>query len=177
MSDALAASPPTILHRVPTREAPPVGGGPPTGRSDDEPATPVSDCEHAPVMKILSVDDDVDVADSMGLLFEAMGHEVRIAYRGDQALPISVRFVPHVTFLDLKMPGIDGFAAARQIRAASPIADHPFLVALSGLGDLDVAQRANDAGFDLYLRKPADTTLLLPIIDSLARRQHPSVPA
>lgn len=125
--------------------------------------------------RILVVDDDVDAADSMVILFDAMGHETRVAYHGAQALEISAEFVPHITFLDLRMPVLDGFAAARQIRA-SPRTDHPFLVALSGLTDEDIEQQTKAAGFDCYLRKPADTNALLSIIDSFSGRERPSTP-
>ncbi len=126
--------------------------------------------------KILVVDDDRDSADSLGALFEAMGHEVQVGYSGQHALSLAAARVPHIIFLDLMMPVVDGFEAARQIRSASPITDHPFIVALTGLSGAEVQKRTREAGMDAYVVKPVDFSALMMIVDSLKNREHPSQP-
>ena len=125
--------------------------------------------------KILVVDDEKDAADSLGMLFEAMGHEVEVGYHGEHALSLTAAFVPHIIFLDLLMPVLDGFEAAREIRSSSRT-DHPFIIALTGMGGPDVEHDTRAAGFDSYVAKPADFNVLMMIVDSLKDRQHPRMP-
>jgi CheY-like chemotaxis protein len=123
--------------------------------------------------RILVVDDEADLADSLEMLFGAMGHDARAIYRGENAVATTAEFRPHIVFLDLQMPVMDGFAAARAICAA-PGADHPFLVALSAMVGVDVRACTEAAGFDLYMTKPADTTAILSLVKDLARRERPA---
>ena len=127
--------------------------------------------------KIVVVDDEPEVADGLAFLFERLGHEVKVAYAGADALPLAAAFRPHIIFLDLAMPDVDGYECARKIRAASPITDHPFLVAHSGKGGLDIDRLTKAAGFDVYMVKPADFSILLMLVDSLKNREHPSTPS
>jgi CheY-like chemotaxis protein len=125
--------------------------------------------------KILVVDDEIDVADSLVELFEAMGHEVAVGYHGGQALALRDTFDPHIVFLDLQMPVVDGFEAARSIRRSTR-SGHPFLVALTALRGAEMERAAIGAGFDLYVHKPADTNVLLTLVASLEDRDPPSKP-
>ena len=131
--------------------------------------------QEQPITKILVVDDEIDVADSLVELFEAMGHEVAVGYHGGQALELSETFDPHIVFLDLQMPVVDGFEAARSIRRSTR-SDHPFLVASTALRGAAMEQEAIGAGFDLYVHKPADTNVLLTLVASLEDRDSPSKP-
>jgi CheY-like chemotaxis protein len=126
--------------------------------------------------KILVIDDESDTADGLAFLFERLGHDVRVAYSGASALPLAAAFLPHIIFLDLSMPGVDGYEAARQIRAAAPVTDHPFLVAHSGMGGPEINKLTKAAGFDVYIVKPADFSILLMLVDNLKDREHPSKP-
>ncbi len=125
---------------------------------------------------ILVVDDAEDAADLLVLLFEACGHLAHVAYDGKEGLAEAKRFMPHIIFLDLDMPLLDGFSAAKAIRA-SPDTDHPFIVALTARSGADIEAQTNAAGFDLYLQKPADTNALLALVDDLAGRDHESASA
>jgi len=125
--------------------------------------------------KILVVDDEVDVADSLAELFEAMGHQVAVGYHGIQALEMAVKFEPHIVFLDLQMPIMDGFEAAQLIRESTGTG-HPFIVALTALRGDEIEQKTLSAGFDLYVHKPANTNVLLTLIDNLRGRDHHSLP-
>ena len=120
---------------------------------------------------ILVVDDEIDSAESLALLFNACGHDTHLAFDGSQGLAQAKRYAPHIIFLDLDMPVLDGYAAAREIRA-TPGNDHPFIVALTGNADKDVEQRTLAAGFDFYMRKPANTNTLLALVADLGQRTN-----
>lgn len=120
---------------------------------------------------ILVVDDAVDVAELLAMLFEACGHETHVAFDGAQGLQQAKRFMPHIIFLDLDMPVLDGFGTAKAIRAA-PDTDHPFIIALTAKVGSDIQARTQAAGFDFYLQKPADTNALLALVDDLGGRER-----
>lgn len=104
-------------------------------------------------LRLLVVDDNPDVAESLRLLLNALGHEVWSVADGPSALETVERLVPELVFLDLGLPGMDGYAVARQLRARS--GHQPYLVALTGYGqDID-RRRSAEAGFDRHLLKPA----------------------
>lgn len=120
---------------------------------------------------ILVVDDTVDAAESLALLFDTLGHETHTAFDGEQALVAAEKYVPHIIFLDLDMPIRNGYEAARSIRL-SKFTDHPFIVALTGQSGNDVRMRTDAAGFDFYMQKPANTNALLALIADLEGRQR-----
>lgn len=109
--------------------------------------------------RILVVDDNVDGANSLALVLQAMGHEVSVAHSGQSALDTARRTLPQVLFLDLVMPGIDGYEVARQLRADST-QDGLRIYALSGFGQDGDRQRSQDAGIDQHLAKPLDPAFL-----------------
>ena len=120
---------------------------------------------------ILVADDAEDAAETLALLFDAVGHESHTAFDGRQALEAAKRYAPHIIFLDLDMPVLDGYEAAKAIRNA-PETDHPFIVALTGQSGPEVRRRADAAGFDFYLQKPANTHALLALVDDLQGRER-----
>ena len=77
--------------------------------------------------RILVVDDLKDVTETMGLLFETLGHDIRVAGNGQQAVETATAFEPEIVFLDLDMPVLNGYEAARAIRSAA-LAQQPFLM-------------------------------------------------
>jgi CheY-like chemotaxis protein len=100
-----------------------------------------------------------------------MGHEVRIAADGVEAVEIAREFDPQIALLDIGMPRMDGYEAARQIRAA--MGGRVVLVALTGFGQEDDERRAYEAGFDRHVTKPAEPDVLEEMIASAAVR-HPA---
>lgn len=128
------------------------------------------------MVNILVVDDAVDAAESLAFLFQACGHEANVAFDGLQGIAAAELHRPHIIFLDLDMPRLDGLGAARAIRGSATVG-HPFIVALTANGDVDVQARTQAAGFDFYLRKPADTNVLLALVDDLGKRTHPDAVA
>jgi len=119
--------------------------------------------------KILVVDDLRDSADSLALLFDAMGHQTMTSYDGREAVEAAQSFEPDIVFLDINMPILDGYGAARSLRDARAEAP-PVLVALTAVSGPDARRKADDAGFDFYVTKPADFNVLITIVDDLSRR-------
>ena len=119
--------------------------------------------------RILVVDDLKDVTETMGLLFETLGHDTQVAADGQQAVDATNAFEPEIVFMDLDMPVLNGYDAARAIRGA-PLAQQPFLIALTAATGTAVEVATRAVGFDFYLRKPADTNALLALVDDLSTR-------
>jgi len=109
------------------------------------------------------------------LLLEMLGAQVRIAYSGPQALAACAEFEPELVFLDLSMPQMDGFETARHLRA-SPSGRATSLIALTGWGEKDTRRRAEEAGFDRHLTKPAAISELQALLESasVGNRQETS---
>ena len=108
-----------------------------------------------PSRRLLIVDDNRDAADTLALLLDSLGVTVEVARGGQQALDAVPRFRPDVVLLDIGMPGMDGYAVARRIRAL-PGPCSPTLIALTGWGQEQDVRRAREAGFDHHLIKPVD---------------------
>jgi signal transduction histidine kinase/CheY-like chemotaxis protein len=105
--------------------------------------------------RILIADDNRDAAESLSLLLEMSGHEVRVAHLGQTALSLAQTFRPDVAFLDIGMPDLSGYEVARALRQ-EPWATDLQLIALTGWGQDDDRRCALDAGFDHHLTKPID---------------------
>jgi CheY-like chemotaxis protein len=115
--------------------------------------------------RVLVADDIPDAAEMMRLIIECMGHDVRVAADGVQAVEMAQDFLPQIALLDIGMPRMDGYEAARQIR--SSLGRSVFLVALTGWGQEEDQRRAQDAGFDRHLTKPAEPSVVESLIASV----------
>jgi PAS domain S-box-containing protein len=104
--------------------------------------------------RVLVVDDNLDTADSLGMLLERSGHEVTVVYSADKALDVAAEFQPEVVLLDIGLPEMDGYEVARRLRLDSGLKGVK-LIALTGYGQNSDLQRAKEAGFDYHLVKPA----------------------
>jgi signal transduction histidine kinase len=102
--------------------------------------------------RVLVVDDNEDAAESLSELLALCGHDARTAATGPEALAAVPAFRPDLVFLDIGLPGMDGYEVARALRAAP--GDTPVLVALTGWGAESDRQRSAEAGFDRHLTKP-----------------------
>ena len=114
--------------------------------------------------RVLVIDDNLDAADTTGMLVEALGGSVAVAYDGETGIERAVAFQPHVVLLDLGMPGIDGYETCRRIRRA--LGSQVFMVALTGWGQEQDKDEALRAGFDAHLTKPADPAALAQLLEA-----------
>jgi two-component system CheB/CheR fusion protein len=110
--------------------------------------------------RILLIDDNVDLAQSLSIVFEMVGHSIQIAFDGCSGVEKARRFCPEVVVCDLELPGMDGFAVARLLRQEECL-EATRLIALSAH---DVREQALAAGFDHFLQKPGDLRELAKLI-------------
>jgi two-component system, sensor histidine kinase len=113
--------------------------------------------------RILVVDDNKDFALSLASMLRAMRNEVRVEYDGAAGLSAALEFRPDVAFLDIGMPGLNGFELARRLRAA-PQTSAALLVAVTGYGQPADHLRGRESGFDHYLIKPIEAERLQEIL-------------
>ncbi|CAB3749120.1 chemotaxis protein CheB [Paraburkholderia humisilvae] len=107
----------------------------------------------AQARRILIVDDNRDSADSLATLLRTRGHDVHIAYDGPQAVEHAAALLPDVIVLDIGLPRLNGYEAARRIRAQR-VDGRFLLVALTGWSQEEDRRRSIEAGFDAHLVKP-----------------------
>jgi CheY-like chemotaxis protein len=105
--------------------------------------------------RVLVIDDDTDCADTMAMVLRRLGAEVTVAYSGEAGLDAARSMAPDIIFLDIGMPGMDGYQTARELRAR--MADRAIrIIALTGWGRREDRERTMAAGFDHHLVKPAE---------------------
>ena len=112
--------------------------------------------------RVLVVDDNTDAADSLAMLLEAIGNDVRVAYDGEEAVDKALEFSPEVVLLDIGLPKMHGYDVAKRIRAEKG-AD-VLLVAVTGWGNEEDRRRSRDAGFDYHFTKPVDPEDLVRVV-------------
>ena len=117
--------------------------------------TPVGTPPKAQRLKILVADDVQDAVHTLGMGLQILGHEVRTASNGAEALEIAAAFRPDLAILDIGMPELDGYEVARRIRKAA-WGHEMRLVALTGWGQEKDRERSKKAGFRHHLVKPVD---------------------
>jgi CheY-like chemotaxis protein len=122
--------------------------------------------------RVLLVDDNKDVASSMSRWLRLIGHDVRVALDGIEAIRIAEQFRPEVALLDLAMPNVSGYDVARTLRSAS-WGKNMTIVAVTGWGREDDQRRSADAGFDRHMTKPVDPLALEIFLES-ANRSAPT---
>jgi CheY-like chemotaxis protein len=108
--------------------------------------------------RVLVVDDNRDSTDSMVTVLGLMGHQSEGAYDADEALARAAAFRPEIILLDLNMPGDDGYAAIKRLRALC--GDRVLIAAMTGYGQASDRQATARAGFQAHLTKPVDAAQL-----------------
>ena len=116
--------------------------------------------------RILVADDNQDSADSLAMMLEMLGHEVSLAHDGLEALETAKSSKPELVFMDLGMPRMNGYDAARLIRNA-PECKGVVLVALTGWGQEEDRRRSYEAGFDYHIVKPIDFAIVENLLKDL----------
>lgn len=110
-------------------------------------------------LRILIVDDNRDAANSMAVMLSMLGNDVQAVYGGHEAIAAVAAFAPEVIFLDIAMPGMNGYETCRRIRTAG--CDRgPMIVALTGFGRQNDRLHSREKGFDEYLVKPVSMEAL-----------------
>ncbi len=116
--------------------------------------------------RILVVDDNQDSADSLAMMLNMLGNEVRTAHDGLAAVDLVATFDPEVVLMDIGLPMLNGYDAARRMRdqaGGNPLV----LVALTGWGQEEDRRRSQEAGFDRHIVKPVDPVALETLLDGL----------
>lgn len=110
--------------------------------------------------RILIVDDNQDAADILAAILALRGHHASIAYSGGEGLRAAAELAPDIVFLDLGMPGMDGYQVAAALRGMRGL-ERVFLVAYTAWNDAATRVRVAEAGFNLHLTKTATMEALL----------------
>jgi signal transduction histidine kinase/ActR/RegA family two-component response regulator len=132
-----------------------------------EPAPSVA---HAIACRVLVADDNSDAAESMGMLLRLMGNDVKIAHDGLEAVEQAADFRPDIVLMDIGMPRLNGYDAARRMREQA-WSEGTMLVALTGWGQVEDKRKATEAGFDRHFTKPLDPAKLQALMDEY-RAEH-----
>lgn len=143
-----------FIIRLPLEKEPPALSEPSSG-----PSTP------GKRLRILVVEDNQDAANSLRLLLELVGHEVRVAYSGPDGVAAARQWRPDVVLCDIGLPGLDGYGVARELRL-NPTTARVRLLALTGYGAEEDHRRSSAAGFDAHLVKPTDPKELMKLLAS-----------
>jgi CheY-like chemotaxis protein/anti-sigma regulatory factor (Ser/Thr protein kinase) len=120
--------------------------------------------------RVLIVDDNADALASLGMVVRALGSETFDAHDGLEAIESAGNLRPDVILMDIGMPKLNGYDAARRIRQ-EPWGHDMLMVATTGWGKEEDRQRSKDAGFDLHLVKPVDISAVQQVLASPMRTQ------
>jgi signal transduction histidine kinase len=134
----------------------------------EAPAKPESEARRRPVnlgKRILIADDNPDSAETLQIMLEVMGNEVRVARDGEEAVAAAEEFGPDVILLDIGMPRLNGYDACARIRKGP--AAHAFIIALTGWSQEEDKARAMQAGFDRHFTKPVEPRTLESLIRAI----------
>ncbi len=115
-------------------------------------------------LSLMVVDDNEDAAQMLSLLLETVGHRVRVSHDASTALVTAQATAPAMLFLDIGLPGMDGYELAKHLREM-PETAHSVLVAVTGYGQPEDKERALQAGFDHHLVKPVKLAAVLALIE------------
>jgi PAS domain S-box-containing protein len=132
------------------------------------PARPATQAPAQPPQahRVLVVDDNKDGAESLALMLRLWGHQASLAFDGPGALTAVETYRPEAVFLDIGLPGMDGYQVAKCLRQRRGF-DGMVLVALTGYGQDEDRRRSSEAGFNYHLVKPVDLDALETILQTL----------
>jgi two-component system CheB/CheR fusion protein len=134
--------------------------------------TPTDDTPQRGV-RVLVVEDNLDAAESLGMLIEALGHRAVIVRDGQRAFEAARDARFEMILMDIGLPGMDGYRVARRMRSEADL-QSAMLVALTGYGRDEDRRRAIDSGFDVHLVKPVHPNALKHLLARAADRAQPS---
>lgn len=140
-------------------------------RSDGTRETPASLQPAATPLRILVVDDNTDVAESLAMVLRLYNHDVVVAHDGVSAIEMAEDFDPQVVFLDIGLPGLNGYETALRLRNSKRLS-LTLLVAISGYGQGEDLSRSAAAGFDHHLVKPVAPEVLTSLLADLGEARQ-----
>ena len=117
--------------------------------------------------RVLIADDNVDFAMSLEAILDALGHDVRVTHDGLAAIAAAEEFAPEIAFIDIGLPGRDGYSVARALREL-PATASSTLVAVTGWGQDDDRRRSLEAGFGIHLVKPVEPQQIIDVVNTAA---------
>jgi CheY-like chemotaxis protein len=117
--------------------------------------------------EVLVVDDNADAAATLAVLLEKWGHRVHVAHDGAEAVQVARAHQPDTVFLDIHLPGADGFQVAHQLRK-EPGLDKAVLVGITGYDPAELQEQSQQGGFQRLLTKPVSTTALQEVLGQSA---------
>lgn len=123
--------------------------------------------------RVLIVDDAQDTREVLAQFIILLGHDVLTARNGREALEVATSFVPHVIFLDIAMPELDGYEVCSRLRARRSNKDCA-IYAVTGFGSAQHKVRSKEAGFDGHLIKPLDLDHIAELLKAGFERQRPN---
>jgi DNA-binding response OmpR family regulator len=114
--------------------------------------------------RVLVVEDDIDAARSLTWILRDMGHDADYAINGYVAVDMAEKMKPEFVFLDLALPGMNGFEVCRRLKSL-PALQHARIIAVSAYSQEDYRRRSKEAGCDGYIVKPLDPAILIFLLD------------
>jgi PAS domain S-box-containing protein len=118
-------------------------------------------------LRILVVEDNQDAAESLAVVLRLMGHNVWVAYDGEQAITLAEDLRPQVTLCDVGLPKLNGYDVARALRL-QPGGESMLLIAVTGWGQEHDKRKTSEAGFDRHMVKPVDVHALIQVLESVS---------
>jgi CheY-like chemotaxis protein len=119
--------------------------------------------------RILVVDDNRDLTDTLGMMLRFSGNAIRTAHDGEAAVAAAEEFNPDIIILDLGLPKLNGYEACRRIRQ-QPGGKKRIVVAVTGWGREEDRRRTKEAGFDLHWVKPVNPAALTKLLAELEEK-------
>ena len=120
-------------------------------------------------LRVLIVEDNLDAAEMLELAVSSLGHVTRLSHDGATAITAAIAFAPHVIFLDLGLPVMNGYDVARTLRGM-PEFNHVHIAAVTGWGQDEDRRKARDAGCDSHFTKPLSPAMLEDFLATIAHR-------
>ena len=121
----------------------------------------------AKILKVLIVDDNQDLAESLAFLVRVAGHHALVAYDAGAGLRLAQQMVPDLIVHDIGLPDMSGYEAARRLRKQIGLRDAVLVAHTAYCSDYD-KRRAKEAGFDNHVTKPMDPAFLCSMLKRVA---------
>jgi CheY-like chemotaxis protein len=119
--------------------------------------------DHPHALKIVVIEDNADIRETLREVLEMCGHTVQVAEDGDRGIEVTWAAQPDVALIDIGLPGMDGYGVAQRLRALE-WTERPRLIAMTGYGQAEDRRRAFEAGFDAHVVKPVDPETLTQLL-------------